>query len=181
MQTRGSGDRIVAAVVDAYIRAHRRREEEELSFYAKCPSVDEAVRFAASARGEGGKKHPHQWRIPNSVLALAARQLDDATFGKCRNFDEVHELVQSLTASVRGFGELATYDTAHRIGVRLGLSPTSVYLHRGTREGALALGVGRGRRTIDLAELPAHFARLKPYEVEDCLCIYKASLRTVRP
>lgn len=61
------------------------------------------------------------------------------------------------------------YDVAHRIVAYLGLEPEHVYLHRGTRVGARALGLGRGRQWIDLAELPDEFGRLTLAETEDCL------------
>ena len=59
----------------------------------------------------------------------------------------------------------------------LGLAPERVYLHAGTREGARALGLGRGRDALDLDELPGEFGSLTPAEAEDCLCIYKEAIR----
>jgi hypothetical protein len=52
-----------------------------------------------------------------------------------------------------------------------------LYLHRGTKEGTAALGL-RGE-TLDAAALPAAFSRLTPAEIEDCLCIYKDTIRGV--
>jgi hypothetical protein len=51
------------------------------------------------------------------------------------------------------------YDIAHRIGAYYGKSPAFIYLHRGTKEGAAALGL-RGE-TLD----PAAFSRLMPAQI----------------
>jgi hypothetical protein len=76
--------------------------------------------------------------------------------------------------------DLTIYDITHRIGAHLGLAPERVYLHRGTRVGARALGLGRGRATLELRELPPEFHRLTAAEAEDCLCIYKDRLGAMR-
>jgi len=57
------------------------------------------------------------------------------------------------------------------------LEPKQIYLHRGTRDGARALGI-RGRLSkLTVPDIPKDFARLSPGEIEDCLCIYKDRLR----
>ncbi|MCK6445988.1 MAG: hypothetical protein L6Q99_06305 [Planctomycetes bacterium] len=103
-----------------------------------------------------------------------------ADLDSCRSFDELHTTVNSTIRDIHMIGALVVYDVAHRIGAFLKLEPERVYLHRGTRDGALALGLGRGREWIDLAELPDEFGRLSPAEAEDCLCIYKKRLRPSR-
>lgn len=74
---------------------------------------------------------------------------------------------------IHDIGPLTIYDTALRIGAFLRLEPAVVYLHRGTREGAKAIGENHRSECLDVRELPRPFQRLKPYEIEDCLCIYK--------
>ena len=69
------------------------------------------------------------------------------------------------------------YDTALRIGANLGVRPLRVYLHSGTRIGALALGFSGGESSIDRSSLPNVFRRLKSHELEGCLCIFKAHLQ----
>jgi hypothetical protein len=71
------------------------------------------------------------------------------------------------------------YDTALRIGARLGLSPQQVYLHAGTRHGPEALGFDRGRSSISLDEVPPPMNGLTAEEAEDVLCIYAADLARV--
>jgi hypothetical protein len=78
-------------------------------------------------------------------------------------------------------GELMVYDTALRIGAFLKLEPVSVYLHAGTKTGAKALGLTvSGKKNINVTDLPKEFRKLKPHEIEDCLCIYKDNIDSLR-
>ena len=68
------------------------------------------------------------------------------------------------------------YDTALRIGAFLRLESDAVYLHCGVTTGAAHLGFARSRMRIEVGELPPSLRGLKPYQVEDILCIYKDAL-----
>jgi ABC-type arginine/histidine transport system permease subunit len=72
------------------------------------------------------------------------------------------------------------YDTALRLGANLRLLPREVYLHAGTRRGARALGLDYRSESVSMRLLPAALRRLRPYEVEDVLCIYKDWLATAK-
>lgn len=181
-----SGSRIVLRsfkdVVQDYIARYRDRANNELASFEMLNSLEEAIERAARAEVEGGKKHDHQWRIPEAVLARAGKELlaKRAQISKCTGFDSLIELVETTAGSIRGFGELAIYDTAVRIGARLGMEPEFVYLHRGTRKGAKALGLASGGKYLKLSELPAEFTKLRPHEIEDCLCIYASELSRLK-
>ena len=82
-------------------------------------------------------------------------------------FDELFHTVSVLIRPITKVGELAVYDTALRIGARLNLEPVEVYVHAGTRAGAVALGFDRRRERIQMDELPPAFKRLRPREAED--------------
>jgi hypothetical protein len=112
-------------------------------------------------------------------LEEAQGRLVVADLRSCRSFDELHSRVNSLIRDIHMIGALVVYDVSHRIGAHLGVEPERVYLHSGTREGALALGLGRSLAAIDLADLPEEFRRLTPAEAEDCLCIFKKQLRAL--
>jgi len=186
-RTRGSclprtGDQMVLhsfkEVVQDYIARYRDRANDELASFQMLNSLDEAIERAARAEVEGGKKHDHQWRIPAPTLGRAAKALLSARglISKCTSFERLIELVEAMIGSIKGIGELAIYDTALRIGARLGIEPDYIYLHRGTRKGAKALGFASRRKYLEVTELPGEFARLKPHEIEDCLCIYASEL-----
>jgi hypothetical protein len=91
----------------------------------------------------------------------------------CKRFDELHALIERTIHSIVGLRELYTYDTALRIGAFLGLAPEFVYLHRGTRVGARALGLNAKLPYLTVDQLPVELRTLSPAEVEDFLCIYK--------
>lgn len=166
-------------IVDAHLQNKRLPESLELGFYADQPTLAAAIDVAALCKMPNGKRHSHQHRIRGEDLAEARRRLLAVDLASAKNFDELHDLVAATVRGIWKNPELTIYDIAHRIGAHLGLAPERVYLHRGTRDGARALGLGRGRAWLELHELPREFHRLTPAEVEDCLCIYKAQLRAV--
>ena len=170
--------RSLGEIVERYILEYRGKHEEELKFYREQPSLRKAVGLAARSIGTGGRKHPHQWRLTGETLNSAASELESVlrAIRKCRNFAALIGLLERTLENVRGIGDLTTYDIAHRVGAYLSLEPELVYLHRGTRDGAKLLGIDGRMRTIEPSALPSAFRRLKPYEMEDALCIYKEEL-----
>ncbi|MEQ1728608.1 MAG: hypothetical protein ABL982_09520 [Vicinamibacterales bacterium] len=164
------------AIVDDYIRDYRARAKAEMLFYKRQPTLAEVVDIAARCVLPNGKRHPHQRRIPPKSIADARSRLFAVDLGVRQSFDELHATVNATIRDIHTIGALVGYDVTHRIGAFLKLEPQRVYHHRGTREGAVALGLGRGRATIELAELPEPFRQLSAAEAEDCLCIYKERL-----
>jgi len=165
------------AIVRQYIRDYRPRVEAELQSFALEPTVQAAVARAALARTPEGKRYSHQSRITRPVLAEARERLVGMRFGREPSFENLDSAVHSAIGSISGAGELLVYDTALRIGAKLRLYPERVYLHRGTRQGARALGLDWKKPSLSIEELPAAFAPLRPHEVEDCLCIFKDILK----
>jgi hypothetical protein len=166
-------------VVSSYIRDHRGFAADDLDFYRNQRSLRDAIELAARCVRRDGKRQSHQRRLRAVVLNEAAEVLQDA-HRAIRRCDDFHELITLLTEKIGhiyGLGELAIYDIAHRIGAYLGVRPEKVYLHRGTRDGAKVLGLDNRKDTIEVQNLPRTFLRLRPDEIEDCLCIYKAVLR----
>lgn len=98
---------------------------------------------------------------------------------KCVHFDELFSLVEKLLLPIKGIGELYVYDTTLRIGANLNLLPTKIYLHAGTRTGAKRIGFQGTKKAIEVSELPPVLQQLKPFEIEDVLCIFKNELGKV--
>ena len=171
-------ERRAAEAVADYITHHRPDLASELDCYRGVSTLAEAIRRAARARTASGGKHPHQQRIPPATLCAFGERLarDEQVLRAAQDFDELHRAVGEVGYPMPGIGELAVYDTALRIGAHLGLKPTRVYLHAGTRDGAVAVGIDARHEAVALRELPAAFARLDPHEVEDCLCVFKGLL-----
>lgn len=163
-------------IVDAYIRCYRPRAARERSFYAKQRTLPGAISTAALARTAEDKRHSRQCRIPGRSLEEARDRLLAVDLASLTSFEELRAEVEESTGDIHMIGDLGVYDTALRIGAFLGIEPEFVYLHRGTRDGARELGLGRGRKSLRVDELPPEFSRLRPYEIEDCLCIYKSEL-----
>src|SRR5215469_14380489 len=111
-----------AAVVRAYELQHQENAARELRFFAIQKSLCDAIELAATARLPSGGKHSHQWRIPNSVLMRISSRLlaIEDQINRIRRFYELWNLVRLEGRQIRGIGELAVYDTAHRIGAYLG-------------------------------------------------------------
>ena len=124
--------RRVEQAVSDYIAYHRNHAIKELRFFRDMPTLDQAITRAAHACTAGGRKHSHQWRIPPDSLREFETRLSGSrrAIRKATSFDELHEIVREVGEPIYMIGELTIYDTAHRIGSKLRLLPTRVYLHR---------------------------------------------------
>lgn len=165
-------------IVDLYIREYRDGAREEMDSFRREKDRASAIRRAAFCEFPNGKRHPHQCLIPKRLLELAEERLQAAArrIADAKDFNAIHGIVEKEIGSVPGIGKLMVYDIAQRLGAYCGKDPALVYLHRGTRQGAAALGF-RGE-ILDPKELPVAFAQLTPAEIEDCLCIYKNEIHS---
>jgi hypothetical protein len=166
------------AIVPLYICDIRPRAEAELDWFRRQPTLTPAIEQAALATNSEGKRYSHQRRLTRTALEEARRVLlrDSERIEHSESFDELFSLIQAMVGPIAGVGELYIYDTSLRIGAKLGLEPTRVYLHAGTRKGAHVLGFEGGTRALDVSELPAELRQLEPREIEDLLCIFKDDL-----
>lgn len=169
----------LAEIVTHYIDNYRQKAADELAYYGSCPSLAETIRLAANAIWQGDKRHDHQRRIPGSALARLGRRLlaIESKVKEATSFVDLFGLVKDTAKDLMYIGELTIYDTALRIGSKLKRYPEEVYLHAGTRKGAAILGVDTTRESIPTTSLPSAFKDLKPYEIEDVLCLYKSDLQ----
>lgn len=170
-------------IVEHYKRQLRPLAERELSWFRDQPDFKSAVTKASRAINSAGRRYSHQCRIRRKAMAHAIRALRKAVakLEAAVTFDELIQKVADIAATIPGIGDLYVYDTALRIGAHLGLAPTRVYLHAGTRTGAFQLGIGtRGRAYLEVAEVLAvapEFEELTAGEMEDVFCIYKDQLQ----
>jgi hypothetical protein len=145
------------------------------------PSYEKIAEVVGHAKLPSGKRHPHQRRLKSEVLQEVHNALLDAEsrMESCSSFEELLDTVRETIGDIWGVGELMVYDSASRLGAYFGLEPEAVYLHRGTREGAEAIGIDPDRKKVEVSELPEPLQNLQPHELEDCLCIYKDEFRRV--
>lgn len=163
-------------IVAAYLHDYAEGEARYLRFYQIQKTLPDAITKAALAALPNGGRFSHQWRIPGLVLVKARDALLKLDYSNVRSFAELYEKVAAALRPIRGIGILTIYDTAHRLGAYLKLSPDQVYLHAGVRVGAKALGLGEWRAKLPMSAFPPAFQRLRPEQVEDCLCIYNRQL-----
>jgi hypothetical protein len=138
--------------------------------------IEAAISKAALARDDSGNLFSHQWHffnhpeIPPKAESILLASVNELL--ACKDFDALHALVKSKL-QIPFAGELYWYDTAFRIGISMGIFPTKVYLHAGTKAGAMALGIYKGNGILKMSDLPAELQKMKPHQVEDFLCIKK--------
>lgn len=167
-------------VVSLYRSERQAGARAERDSFAAELTFDAAVRRAALALNADGTTHLHQahWVTRATRQAWAQRLLDELELLRsATTFDDLYTRIESLR--IKYVGPLTVYDTAYRIGAKLGLEPELVYLHQGTLEGAVLLGFSRQRPYLKMEELPPAFRALRPYEVEDCLCIYRKDIKRI--
>ena len=160
-------------LVRHYTINHRPRSRDELEWFRNQSSLEDTIKLAALARDACGKRLRHQRRITKQNLEKARVILLSAVndLKRCKTFDELLNLVESDLHGIRGLGELYAYDTALRIGAKLGLLPENVYLHAGTRKGAKVLRLDWKARALEVSAVPNELQELQPREIEDFLCI----------
>jgi hypothetical protein len=164
-------------IVGHYIREYRDRARAEMRFFEIQRSPSAAIRKAALCELPSGKRHPHQRRIPRTLLEDAEGRLQGISrkLSNAADFAALHRLIEKEIGGIKGVGALTVYDIAHRIGAHFKRWPERVYLHAGTRTGARVFNISGD--PFDPKTLPKAFLRLAPSEIEDCLCIYKDELR----
>ena len=155
-----------------------------LDHYRGMNSLEDVIKSAAFAKTSEGKRHSHQYRIRKSAMVYAEKVIKSeikkgTTF---QSFDDLHEWFSGKCSNKKasrgkGLGPLYVYDTCLRIGAYLKLEPDHIYLHAGALIGARALlGVVKSNKLMP-QDLPLVLHSLKPYEIEDFLCIFKKELR----
>jgi hypothetical protein len=174
----GESDMVFNAIVHKYIADIRPRAQAELTCFQQQPTLRSAIERAALAINCQDKRFRHQCRLKQAALEEAKHALlaQNKAIGCQENFDELFNLVEKLTRSIEGIGELYVYDTSLRIAAKLNCLPTKVYLHAGTRRGAQALGLDGKAKALEVSAFPVELQQLAPHEIEDVLCIFKDKL-----
>lgn len=132
----------------------------------------------------GGEKDKHQYHIRNNVLVAYRDKIVSAEkeIGECKTFEDILKICEKVT--IKGIGELTAYDVAFRLGYQMvhlqnaseKLLPDKIYLHAGTKQGALKLEVIQKwsrKKSLTLEELPEWLQKEPPYIIENFLCVYK--------
>jgi hypothetical protein len=169
----------LSKIVKSYKKYCRSGAERERRYFRIQRTFEDALKLAALAQKPDGKRFGHQRRIPKTVLlkSLSVLLKHSRPLKKSDTFEELHGKLSDLVGNIKGIGALYLYDTAFRIGAFLNLEPVYVYLHAGTSRGAKNLGLKQTYGLINLNILPPALKKLRAWEVEDILCIYKDELK----
>ena len=169
-----------------YKNNYSKATTEEIKAFKNMTSITDVIEKAALMTVGKGKRHPHHRRKSKKTLETAKDILlkNQTEISKADNFHNLHEIIIKALNGTKGIGPLYCYDTAFLIGAHLGKLPEKIYLHAGTKKGAKNMEIDVwGKKYIEMKDIPCCeiFERkcLKPYEIEDFLCIYKEKLALI--
>jgi len=185
----GSNATSLAVLVRCY-RMHHRALRQMLEAFQSLKSLAKAIHFAAAAidpTDTEKRMYRHQHRLGREFCEGIAKYLvtKENAIGACHTFADLKELIERETKNFSGFGKLAIYDTAVRIGAKKNIFPEFVYLHAGAKIGADNLHLEQSEGKVTINAIPAEFRGLQspPLDnirlcvyAEDFLCIYKNEL-----
>jgi hypothetical protein len=162
-----------------------------LAFYSTL-TLDAAIKYTCEY-GQvkvGNTYYPdsHFEKLNLVALQEAAKKLWNIStkLQGAHSFKEVYYLVRAVTEPIKGLNRMFYYDASVRIAASVGKGtpaflPEDVFYQRGAELGAIRLGI-LSKATIDEEKpyLPYklfirasnQFNRLKPYQIEDFLCIF---------
>ena len=173
------GVQTLPTLVREYRETHALRLERLLTFYRDQGSLEAALTAAGLALDYDGRTHPHQYLVPPTSRKLAAHVFlrHRKKISTCESFDDLKTVVREITADIPRFGELATYDATLRIGSYVGVYPRRVYLHAGAKKGASHVLKDCNTPVVRPDQFPPPIDTLRPWEIEDFLCINEDKLK----
>jgi hypothetical protein len=172
----------LGSLVADFLKNYKRESSREAKFFRSMPSTGLAIHHVAMAIDGNDRCFDHQFHITQPARRKAKQVLTllEKPMKACETFDELHTLFLRHLSPIRGLGEMYIYDAALRMGAHLKLAPDFVYLHRGTRVGAKALGITVNRSHIEKSAFPKALRALSADEIETFLCIYRNQLGRFR-
>jgi len=125
--------------VDEFYKICKIEHEPIILFCVKQKNLKDAIILACRSLDEFGKKSNHQKRIAKIILdnfsVILISNIENIENSK--NFEELINLISAKR--IHGIGALAVYDIALRIGFYLKIYPELIYLHAGSKTGAVKL------------------------------------------
>lgn len=164
-------------LMHCYRSCYQQHKIDEILFFRNMKSFDEALEFAEFAYNSEGRTYPHQYRLKHVARKEAwwALQAMKEELQACANFYELYQCIVQRLLKVTGVGPLYYFDTALRLGAKLGHLPEHVIVQCGSREGAQKLGLKVIKGRVDISQLPLKLVEeMNPWEIENFLCIYRS-------
>jgi hypothetical protein len=162
--------------------------------YYKSLNFQDAVKNAAQAIIPAGIKScstnktafaGHQRRVGKEKCKEGAEKLLTDPYWRelerAKSFEDIFRVTEKVKQTTYRLGDLWSYDTAQRIALHKGWFPKEVYLQSGAYEGAKVLrdkgymtsSSLRGKRSVSKELFPDFLKKLKPYLIENILCVAK--------
>jgi hypothetical protein len=135
--------------------------------------------------------HPHQRCLDRDLLKEVKKNLTASAHlmeADGLNFVALYEIVSQCVIPPYKDAALLRYDISLCLGASRQIRPKLVYLHSGALTGARALISRRRLREMGFARMPRALPRdrfgelsmLPPHHLENCLCLYKDDLKSLR-
>ena len=121
------------------------------------------------------KMFSHQRRVGQIVAKKGYEALKDREkeLQLNQSFEEILAITDEVSKQIYRLGSLWSYDTALRIGFQKKVYPKNVYLQAGVKKGYKKIfNQNPKNRFVDKEFFPKELQILKPYEIENFLCIW---------
>lgn len=166
-----------------------KKTDQVIAFCGDASDFPSAVIRAVEARDANGKHHNHQSKVDITARRKFGRKIvRRAEAGRLdmSDFDRFHDALDDIKPY--GIGPVTVYDTAIRIAGFLGISPHSVYMHAGVRQGFKSMAEALVRieapkaawymrhlrdDKVKVNNFPHPLDGMAADDVEDILCTYR--------
>lgn len=180
-------------IVCCYLKFNNGYIEPWKNFVINSNNIDEAIRRAVNSKTANNYHHGHQKRIKKGAYKTFINYLKNnkKKILNCKDFKCLIDICDYVFKKPNGIGLLFSYDVALRLAEylkakegRKNILPKEVYLHAGPLKSAKVIlgskNINRyssnNGRSIDKNCLPKEFCKLKPYQIEEVLCIYHEAI-----
>ena len=171
----------LSLLVKEYCEHQKDIFENKINAFKKRPFKQVVATAANGAEWDGTKNTHLHWlwspaRKPSLKRAAKILIGKNAELKRCKNFQELHDLITTLVGKIRYIGPVYCYDVALRIGAYNGRLPkTKVYVHAASvRQAACELGFNiNADYTVDWAVSRLKLPSLNAWVTEDFLCDFK--------
>jgi len=167
-----NGSKQLLQLVEKYRSNHLGRKQNELNRFQNMTSLEQVIEEIFIDKRGNQYDHQRQGEATRERAIATLLSISD-DIQRCQSFDELFNLIQiQVQERVENVGEMFTYDAALRIGAFLGFLPETVYLIRGARKGATALGLTNSLGFLRVENFPYELQSLQPHEIHHFLCVF---------